>query len=145
MTFGAPRPAPNAAGWINSVVSVPFTAADATSGVAGTAPPTPLVLTGEGAAVRGTVTVTDVAGNRKNFSSPAVKIDRTAPRVTVSQSPKPNGSGWTNTAVTVTFTASDSLSGLSGSKTQSVILSQEGASQSPCATFLDVAGNSMTC
>src|SRR5205807_870457 len=69
LTFGPATPAPNAAGWNNTNVSVPFTAADALSGVASTTPATsPLVLTAEGAAVTGTVTVTDVARSEEPTS-----------------------------------------------------------------------------
>ena len=38
LTFGTSAPAPNGAGWNNSNVSVPFTAADSLSGVASTNP-----------------------------------------------------------------------------------------------------------
>jgi HYR domain-containing protein len=145
LTFGTPAPAPNAAGWNNTPVSIPFTASDATSGVASTNPASsPLVLSTQGKSVNGTVTVTDVAGNTASFTSPAVKIDLTPPTITSTQSPKPNANGWNNTAVTITFTASDSLSGVAGSSTQSVKLSQQGFGVVASATFYDVAGNAGT-
>src|SRR5262249_47536380 len=50
VAFGAASPAANAAGWNNLAVSVPFTAADATSGVA-SASDSPVVLSTEGTAV----------------------------------------------------------------------------------------------
>jgi len=80
LTFGTQSPLPNAAGWNNTNVTIPFTTADNLSGVA-SALPNPLVLTAEGTAVTGTVTVTDVAGNSATFTSPAVKIDKTKPTI----------------------------------------------------------------
>ena len=80
LTFGTPSPAANAAGWNKTNVSIPFTPSDALSGVASTSPAaSPLVLSAEGAAVTGSVTVTDVAGNSATFTSPAVNIDKTPP------------------------------------------------------------------
>jgi hypothetical protein len=87
VTFGSPTPAANAAGWNNTDVSLPFTTADNLSGVATVTPSSPLVLTTEGTAVTGTITVTDRAGNTATFKSPAVKIDKTPPTVTCSVSP----------------------------------------------------------
>jgi hypothetical protein len=145
LTFGTPAPAPNAAGWNNTPVSIPFAASDATSGVASTLPPSsPLVLSTEGKSVSGIVQVTDVAGNMGSFPSPAVKIDLTPPSIMSTQSPQPNANGWNNTAVTITFIASDSLSGVAGSSTKSVTLSQEGAGLKATASFQDVAGNTAT-
>jgi C1A family cysteine protease len=79
LTWGTPTPAPNAAGWNNTNVSIPFTTNDTLSGVAGSVPTSPLVLTAEGNNVTGTVTVTDVAGNSAQFTSASFKIDKTAP------------------------------------------------------------------
>lgn len=79
LTFGSASPAANAAGWHNSNVSFAYTANDTTSGVSSATPVGPLVLSAEGGAVTGTVTVTDNAGNTETFTSPAVKIDKTAP------------------------------------------------------------------
>ena len=90
MTLGTAFPAPNAAGWNNTDVSVPFTAADVPSGIASTVPPTsPLVLTAEGVAVTGTVTATDRADRSTTVTTPAFKIDKTPPVITVT-APTPN-------------------------------------------------------
>lgn len=101
LTFGAASPAANAAGWNNSAVSIPFTTADATSGVATVSASSPLSFTGGGANQTQTVTVTDNAGNSATFTSPAVNIDLTAPVTTESTSGE-----------TVTLTATDNLSGV---------------------------------
>jgi hypothetical protein len=87
LTFGALAPAPNASGWNNADVSVPFATADNLSGVAGTSVPSPLAFTTEGGGQTRIVAVTDVAGNSASFMSPAVNLDRTAPVVTCSASP----------------------------------------------------------
>ena len=108
LTWGIPTPAPNAAGWNNTNVTIPYTAADALSGVG--APSATIVLTSEGASVTGTVTVTDLAGNSATFTSPAVKIDKSTPTGTMVIN---GGAATTNTtAVTLTLNFTDNASGL---------------------------------
>ncbi len=144
LSFGTAFPAANGAGWNNTNVSVPFTPADTLSGVDFTSPAaSPLVLSTEGAAVTGAVTVTDKAGNTATFTSPAVKIDKTPPTINGSRTPLANANGWNNTNVTVSFACSESLSGLAvGSPPADTLLSSEGANQSVNKTCYDVAGNS---
>jgi len=144
LVFGAASPVPNGAGWNNTNVSVPFTPGDALSGVASTTPAaSPVVVSAEGAAVTGTVTVTDVAGNTASFNTAALKIDKTAPTIQGSRSPGANTYGWNNTDVTVHFTGSDTLSGVA-SLTPDTVLSAEAANQSVTGTVVDAAGNSAT-
>src|SRR5206468_24759 len=139
LAFGAASPPANASGWNNANVSFPFTTADNLSGVASTSPAgSPLVLTVEGSAVTGAVTVTDVAGNSATFTSPAVKIDKTPPTAQAAPSPAPNAAGWNNTDVTVNFTGTDSLSGIA-SCTAAAALVSDGASQSASGTCTDKA------
>ncbi len=140
LTFGPATPAPNAAGWNNTNVSLAFIVADALSGVASTSLPSPLILSAEGSAVTGQVTVTDVAGNSATFTSPAVKIDKTPPTITVTRTPAPNVAGWNNTDVTVTFTCADSLSGVATCAAPTTV-STEGANQSVSGGATDRAGN----
>lgn len=84
VSFGAPSPAPNANGWHKTDVSIPFTIFDGGSGVAaGASTPSPLVLSASGAAVTGSVIATDNAGNSAGAISPAVKIDKAAPTVSI--------------------------------------------------------------
>ncbi len=113
LAFGAVSPAPNASGWNNGTVTIPFTAADATSGVGSTNPAaSPLTFSTEGANQTQTVTVTDNAGNSATFTSPAVNIDLTAPVTTATPSGPNNGSATYTGPVTVTLAATDNLSGV---------------------------------
>jgi hypothetical protein len=119
LTFGPTAPAPNAAGWSNSPVSVPYTAADATSGIYVHAPnnrrperpigvPTldgSVPFNAEGIGQTQTVTITDVAGNHRDFTTPSINIDLTKP-VTVAATQ--SGSA----GQMVTLTATDNLSGV---------------------------------
>lgn len=79
ITFGAQSPAANAAGWNNTDVSIPYSVTDSLSGVAGSTPGSPVVITGEGSGLTATVTAVDYAGNVASAVTPAVNIDRTPP------------------------------------------------------------------
>ena len=138
--FGLPNPAANAAGWNNSDVQISFTTSDSLSGVVSTSVPSPLVLTAEGMSVKGTVVVTDAAGNTATVASPGVKIDKTKPVASATASPLPSPTGWNNTDVTVTFTGTDSLSGISVCSTP-LKLTTNGTNQSASGTCTDMAGN----
>ncbi len=143
--FAVPTPAPNAAGWNNTDVSVAFTATDKLSGVASQTS-SPLLLTTEGAAVTGSVTVADVAGNSTSYTSPPVKIDTTPPAIaahaTTADGQNYMSRVWTNQSVTVTFTCADNLSGVATVTPSSTTVSREGENQSVRGTCTDRAGNS---
>ncbi|HJR79493.1 MAG TPA: PxKF domain-containing protein [Anaerolineales bacterium] len=70
-----------------------------------------------------------------------IKRDATAPTISGSASPTPNGAGWNNTNVDVTFTCNDNLSGIASCGPDDT-LSSEGAGQSVSGTAVDNAGNS---
>ena len=82
----------------------------------------------------------DNAGNVETAKSAGLKIDKTPPTIIGSRSPGPNGSGWNNTDVTVSFSCSDGVSGLDSCSSPTT-LSGEGAGQSVTGTALDLAGN----
>jgi hypothetical protein len=134
-------PVPNANGWNASNVTVHFTGSDATSGVASCS--ADQQLTAEGAAQSSVGTCSDMAGN---VSAPTtasdINIDKTAPAVTASATPAPNGSGWNTTPVLVTFTGTDSLSMVApdGCDT-AVTLATDGGSQFATGSCRDRAGN----
>ncbi|MDP1570052.1 MAG: membrane dipeptidase [Vicinamibacterales bacterium] len=127
LAYTLQSPSANAAGWNNTDVAFGFTAADALSGLLSTSIPTPLVLSAEGAAVTGHVTATDVAGNSATFTSPAVRIDKTAPIVMCVASPDeiwPPNNQMRPVAVTLTFT--DALSGTDAYELTSATSSEPG-------------------
>ncbi|MGY1737167.1 OmpL47-type beta-barrel domain-containing protein [Geodermatophilus sp. SYSU D00684] len=125
--------------WTNQDVTVTFACADqggsdvvscspATT-VSGDTPRAGQVITG---------TATDGAGNTATDQA-TVRVDRTAPVITATVNGAKNAAGWYRDDVTVTYTASDALSGVSGVPADDVL--GEGADQSAGATVTDAAGN----
>ncbi len=131
-------PAPNAAGWNNTNVTVTFTCSDAISGIATC--PQPQKVTTEGANQIISGTATDNAGNKASTSI-TLTMDKTPPSVRATTSPGPNPKSWNNSNVTVSFVCSDSLSGVATCPSP-VIVSTEGSNQVISGTATDVAGNS---
>ena len=111
LVWGSAKPLPNATGWYNANVSLPFTTADNLSGVASTSSISPLIFNTEGSAVKGTVTVTDKAGNAATFNSANFRIDTTAPKVEAYALPSEARRSSRNETVLVFGTVADSLSG----------------------------------
>jgi hypothetical protein len=132
------NPAPNANGWNNSSVTVTFTCADATSGIATCPAPVTVTVEGAGQVVSGTAV--DKAGNSAS-TSVTLNIDKTPPTITASAAPPANGNGWNNGDVVVTFTCADGLSGVATCPAP-VTVAAEGANQVVSGTALDKAGNS---
>src|SRR6185503_8216524 len=112
LTFGAPSPAPNSAGWNKTPVDLSFTTADDFSGVQSSDPASPLRFTAEGADQTQQVTVTDNAGNTATFTSPAVNIDLTKPSSIAVIAGASQDQEWFSGPVTVTLDATDNLSGV---------------------------------
>jgi hypothetical protein len=140
---GSRSPAANAAGWNSSAVAIAWSAADAGAGVAsGPTPATDSVqvnTTATGAAR--SATATDRLGNQ-GAGSLTVKVDKDKPVVAGSGSPAANAHGWNNTAVTVSVTCSDALSGIKGCTGGGTkVLADEGAGQTVAATAVDNADN----
>jgi Glucodextranase, domain B len=130
-------PAPNAAGWNMSSVTVSFACSDAILGISSCTPP--VQVSAEGAHQ----TVTGTAVNQAGFSAStaaSVSIDLTLPLISGVANPPPNAAGWNNGGVTVSFTCSDALSGVA-SCTSPVTLATEGARQIATGTATDTAGN----
>jgi hypothetical protein len=131
-------PAPNGNGWNNTNVTVHYTCSDGLSGVASTSPDA--TLSSNGANQSSTGSCTDVAGNSASATASGINIDKTAPTITASASPAPNGNGWNNTNVTVHYTCSDGLSGVANTSPDAT-LSSNGANQSSTGSCTDEAGN----
>jgi hypothetical protein len=160
-TTAAVSPQPNAAGWNRDDVTVTLDALDNPGGsgvasitysAAGAQPIEDRTVLGATSGFQvtteGTTTVSyfarDLVGNVGRAHTLVVKLDKTAPQVTVTRSPGPNANGWNNGPVTVHFAASDDGSGIDGAATTDVTISGEGMNQSASATFRDVAGNERT-
>jgi hypothetical protein len=108
---GALTPAPNAAGWNNSPVTVTWSASDAGGpGLASGPTPASATQTDETAGATFTATATDTLG-LTGSGSVTVQVDKTAPQTTGQLTGTLNGGVYTNSA-TVTLTASDNLSGV---------------------------------
>lgn len=100
----------NSAGWYNTPVPVQWQCADALSGVDTCSDPVVLTETSPGPV---TGTAVDVAGNTASRTQPTLKIDTTAPVVTING--PDNGAVYLlGTAPNATCTASDARSGLAG-------------------------------
>jgi FG-GAP-like repeat len=156
-TLATSSPAPNTNGWNKTSVSVTLSATDNAGGsgvkeihyTIGANPE--LVVAGASTTLNfsaeGTYSIAfhavDNAGNAEAAQSLSVRIDKTPPVVTASQSPSANAAGWNKSDVTVTFTCSDAVSQID-SCTSPVLVSTEGASQTVTGTATDRAGNSAT-
>jgi hypothetical protein len=130
-------PAPNAAGWNNSDVTVGFSCNDALSGVA--ACPAGEVVTTEGAGQVVSGTAIDVAGNVA-LATLTVSLDKTPPTVSAVSAPQPNAEGWLATDASVSFFCLDLLSDVATCP-DSLVISSEGAAQTAVGTATDLAGN----
>jgi hypothetical protein len=135
--------------WNNNSVTVTLTATDNLSGVDATKfivdggpvqTGTSVLLTDEGIHTIDFWSI-DNAGNVEAANTATVKLDKSAPSISVSQSPPANGAGWNKTNVTVTFTCADALSGLA-SCTSPQNVTSEGAGQVVTGTAVDNANNS---
>ena len=135
-------------GWSNSGITVGLSALDNLSGVAATYYRVDggAVLAGSSVTIddEGVHTIAfwsvDRAGNVEQQKTVAVLIDRTAPTIGHALDPVPNGAGWNRTAVTVTFTCADSLSGITFC-TPAQSLTGDGQSQVVHGLARDAAGN----
>jgi len=101
---GAPTTSPNGNGWYKGDVTVHWTASDPESGIP--TQPADTTITGEGSALTSSQTVKNGAGLSTTATSPAVKIDRTAPTTGISGT----SNSWVNGNVTVGLLATDNLS-----------------------------------
>lgn len=132
-------PEPNLHGWNNEDITVNWSCQDGLSGVVDTTVSETLVAEGEDQSLTGTCV--DEAGNTTEHRVGGLNLDKTAPEILPVASPAANDAGWNNTDVTVTFTATDSLSGIDGADVWSAVLGDEGTDFSVSHGFADRAGN----
>jgi len=133
-------PNANANGWNKTDVSVTYKCADAVSGLAPGSPPAPSVLALEGADQSASGKCFDVAGNAAEAIVKSINIDKTPPVLTATLSPTPNSNGWNRSDVTVTFQATDPLSGVATVSVPSAITT-EGKQQPVSGRATDRADN----
>jgi hypothetical protein len=128
-------------GWYISDVTVSWTVIDAESSVSSSTGCGPTTINSD---TTGT-TLTCSATSEGGTSSQSVTIlrDATAPTIGGSAAPAPNGAGWNNGDVDITFDCSDSISNIA-SCGPNVTLTSEGAGQSATGTAEDNAGNTAT-
>jgi len=114
MIVGSRTPAPNAAGWNNTNVTVSFTCADSLSGVAPGYPTGGTTLSASTLPVGVTVSgaCVDLAGNSGGTNIGPTKIDKTPPTISIT-APANGGIYLLNSAVASNFSCSDALSGIS--------------------------------
>ena len=132
-------PAPNAAGWNNTDVTVSFSASDATSGVEVLDPPDDADhATAPNQSVTGTAT--DNADNTASTTVSGINIDKVAPTLSGKPTSDPNAAGWFNDDVTIAWTATDTLSGVTAPANSTI--GGEGTGLTAAAAVTDKAGNS---
>lgn len=128
-------------GWYTSDVTVSWSVTDPESAISSSTGCTTSIINSDTAGTTLTCTATSAGGT--SLQSVTIKRDATAPTITGAPTTSPNANGWYNSDVTVSYTASDSLSGLVSPPSNTVI-STEGSSQSTSQTVTDLAGNSET-
>ncbi len=136
---GTPDRAPDKNEWYNHPVNIVFTGNDAASGIATDGCTKTLFIGPDSATSSVKGNCTDQAGNKSaSVDSEIFKYDTTRPIATGNVPPSP--SGWFNTNVTVTFTGTDTLSGID-TCTDPVTLTTEGKNQTAIGICKDLAGN----
>ena len=138
---GSRSPDPNANGWNNVDVTVTFTCIDTLSGV-DVPPVSPQVVNTEGLGQARSATCTDKAGNTASATVSGISIDKTPPTVTATPSRLPDSNGWYNHAFTVSFSGTDSLSGIDTCDATKTYNDPDGTGLSVSGSCTDKAGNS---
>ena len=140
IALGNRAPAANTAGWNNSPVTVTWSCTDAVSGVL--AASDTAAVGGEGAAQSAVGTCRNNADHVATDTVTGINIDTTAPAIALdSRTPAANAAGWNNTAVAITWTCTDVLSG-AVDPTVLASIAGEGLGQSRTGVCADVAANS---
>jgi hypothetical protein len=136
-----PSRQPNTNGWYNAPFSVSFAGSDAMSGLESCdADKTYSGPDSATAAVFGSCR--DRAGNQ-GFASQALRYDATAPQASATASRQPNANGWYNASLSVSFNATDALSGFDSCPAPQTYAGPDSAAAVVSGTCRDKAGNGM--
>jgi hypothetical protein len=130
---------PDVNGWFNRALSVSFAGSDAVSGLDSCDPAK--TYSGPDAA---TASVTGACRDRAGNVAPltfAFKYDQTAPQASATPSRQPNANGWYNASLTVTFSATDAVSGVDSCTAPRSYAGPDSASAVLSGTCHDRAGN----
>jgi YVTN family beta-propeller protein len=127
--------------WYIDDVAISWTVNDDESIITSTSGCDQTIINSDTAGTTLTCEATSAGGTAS--ASVTIKRDATPPTITGSTSPPPNGNGWNNTDVAVTFTCDDTLSGVAACGPDQT-LSSEGANQQVTGGASDKAGNSAT-
>ncbi|MFI9811645.1 OmpL47-type beta-barrel domain-containing protein [Saccharothrix variisporea] len=130
-----PATTPNSHGWYREDVTVTYSCSDALSGV--DTCPAPTVLTENAGTASGTAV--DAAGNTATATLTGINVDKTAPTLTGT----PSTTTWSTADVTVTWTCTDTGSGVLDEPAPSTVTG-EGADLAATASCTDKAGNTTT-
>jgi pimeloyl-ACP methyl ester carboxylesterase len=136
---GSRAPAANAFGWNNTDVAVSFSCIDVVSGISQCGSDVQIVAS-DGANQSRTATAIDLAGNVATATVGGINVDKTPPTITAVPARPPNANGWFKADITVSFLASDLLSGIA-TVASPIIVSREGAAQEVVGVAFDRAGN----
>jgi 1-phosphatidylinositol phosphodiesterase len=125
--------------WSNQAVTVHFSCADATSGVASC--PADQTISAEGNTPSVIGRAVDNAGNGVTAAYGAIKIDTIKPTISAATDRAANTNSWYNRDVTVSFTCADNANGSGITTCPAPKTLGEGANQSASGTTTDHAGN----
>jgi hypothetical protein len=135
-----PSRQPNANGWYNAALSVDFAGTDVTSGIDSCdAPKTYSTPDSASASLSGTCL--DRAGNRSAGATFGFKYDATAPASSATPSRQPNANGWYRASVSVSFAATDGMSGFDSCDPTKSYSGPDAGSTSVSGNCRDKAGN----
>ena len=138
VTAAPSRPA-NGAGWYTAPLTVSYSGGDATSGLA-SCDPVESFSGPDSASATVAGSCRDRAGNTGSTSF-ALKYDATAPPTTATPSRAPNGNGWFNAPLTVSFAGTDATSGTESCDTAKSYSGPDIAATTIAGACRDRAGN----
>jgi large repetitive protein len=130
---------PDANGWFNHAVAITFQGADATSGVDSCSQTTYAGPDDPSVALSGTCR--DRAGNQSASAPFTLRYDETPPQASATASRAADVNGWHNRPLTVSFTGSDTTSGLDSCDAPKSYAGPDAASVTISGACRDLAGN----